>query len=132
MGLLDGGTFLPSRELSTDEDTGGKVDIAIEGLRLECTNESGRHGWELLGVLRRSPQVAIKYKQPSYLSASWERRKDDVERDIWPNSSAFHFSPFNCMTRGPHRASTNVLALLLLYGWCLFPAFLARGPLGFE
>ena len=53
MDLLDGIALLPGRELSINEETDGKVDLADEGLRLEFVSEGGcRHSWVGVGVLK--------------------------------------------------------------------------------
>lgn len=62
VGLLDGVVFLPGRELPTDEETRGKVDLALEGVRVEIVSEGGcRHRYTRPGVLmaRRSEKWAI-------------------------------------------------------------------------
>lgn len=98
MDLLDGIALLPGRELPINEETGGKVGLADEGLRLEFVREgSCRHPWVGVGVLKRgrsSQFIAIKYSseclgvKSSYPSMSWVRGRDNVGRDIRPNSSA--------------------------------------------
>lgn len=69
--LLDGVALLPGRELPINEETGGKVDFAGEGLGLEFVREGGcRHSWVGVGVLKsgRSSQfIAIKYSSSDML-----------------------------------------------------------------
>ena len=51
--LLDGVALLPGRELPINEETGGKVDFAGEGLGLKFVSEGRcRHSWVGVGVLK--------------------------------------------------------------------------------
>ena len=86
VGLLDGVVFLPSRELSTDEEARGKVDLALEGVRVEVVSEGGcRHRYSRLGVLTarssmNHPKLSplsislgmLGRKLPSYPPMSWD------------------------------------------------------------
>jgi hypothetical protein len=66
--LLNGGLVGPGRELSTDEDAGGEVNLALEGFALEFATERGcRHDCALwsrrITIRGHFPGlVAVKYQ----------------------------------------------------------------------